>query len=230
MMTDGLGDSERGNDRKPPFAASREDRRPHCEDRAHRPGLRGPSGRHARGRNGLPGRRLRHVGRTDRVAAERTVVRRGHPRRATPVGARPRLPPLARSARPPCVRDRRDHRADPTQRRRSRPLVHRVGRSRPGAAPRTGSARRARVDDVPGHDRGAPAPDPRDLRPHGGHRLLPRLLARAHRPGQPLVEPREHAEGRIGNRPRVVHRSRSVLRRRWSTRSCRWSRRARPSS
>ena len=50
------------------------------------------------------------------------------------------------------------------------------------AAPARGAARRARVDDVPGHDARDPAADPRGgQRPEGRRRLPPRVLARARR-------------------------------------------------
>ena len=53
-----------------------------------------------------------------------------------------------------------------------------------------------RVDDLSGHDRGSRAADARGDGPQGGRRLLPRVLARARRPGQPDVPDPQRAEGR----------------------------------
>ena len=48
----------------------------------------------------------------------------------------------------------------------------------------------------PGHDRGSGAADARSERAEGRRRFLPRLLARARRPGQPDVQHAQRAEGR----------------------------------
>ena len=58
-----------------------------------------------------------------------------------------------------------------------------------GRPPARRRHRRARVDDLPGHHRGAGAADPRGrLGPGRRHRLPPRLQPRAHRPRQPDVD------------------------------------------
>ena len=61
---------------------------------------------------------------------------------------------------------------------------------------RAGPADRARVHDVSGHHRRGRPADARARRAGGRARLLPRLLARAGRPGQRRVAHGQHAEGR----------------------------------
>ncbi len=61
---------------------------------------------------------------------------------------------------------------------------------------RTRPDRGARVDDLPGDDARAAAAAARGRGPRGGHRLPPRLLARAHRPRPLRPHRRQHAEDR----------------------------------
>ena len=70
---------------------------------------------------------------------------------------------------------------------------------------RPGCHRGPRVDQLPGHHRGAGGAHPRGrLRPGRRRGLPPRLQPRAHRSGQPDLAPREHAQGglRASTRPR----------------------------
>ena len=148
--------------------------------------------------------------------ARRPLLRRGRDRRAAR-GARssrgyradhrsggPRAASTSRSS--PCRR--RCATACPTS-RSSRPPRRDLA---PHLAP--GRAGRARVDDLPGHDRGAAAArSSKQSGSRAGDRLLPRLLARAHRSRQPEVDVREHAEGRVGRRRRLARGGRGVLRR-----------------
>ena len=76
-----------------------------------------------------------------------------------------------------------------------RHVLHRVGGRAGGEVPAQGAARRPRVDDLSGDDRGSAAADARGRRPEGRHRLLPRVLARARRPGQSAVAHGQHSEG-----------------------------------
>ena len=99
-------------------------------------------------------------------------------------------------------------------RRRSRRTASPTSRTSRGAADgiaphlQRGPARRARVDDLPGHDaRGAEA-DPRArLGPRGGRGLPPRDVARAHRPGPHRLHHPHDAEGRR-RAHRRLHRAR----------------------
>ena len=125
-----------------------------------------------------------------------------------------RLPGHRPGRGPRRLRHRGDLGAHAAARRRTR--ISATSRPRPStlaARAAAGRARRARVDDVPGHDRGAGAAAARGVRAARGHRLLPRLLARADRPRQPALDVREHPEGRVGDRRRVAARGRGVLRR-----------------
>ena len=70
----------------------------------------------------------------------------------------------------------------------------------------------ARVDDVSRHDRRSGAADARGDRPQGGQGLLPRLLARARRPGQPDVPDAQRAEGRRRPHARLLEARRRALR------------------
>ena len=72
-------------------------------------------------------------------------------------------------------------------------LERRRARSRRGCA---GPARRARVDDVPRDDARGAAADPRGDRAEGRRGLLPRLLARARRPGPHGLDDEERPEDR----------------------------------
>ena len=104
--------------------------------------------------------------------------------------------PDPRPARPARLRRRDHHGADPAARRRARPLVHRggAGATSPASSRRARSScssrRRTRVPP-----RSCCARSSRQSGLRGRHRLLPRLLARAHRPRQP-------ARGRSSTRRR----------------------------
>ena len=114
------------------------------------------------------------------------------------------------------LRRRGHHRADAAARGRPRPLVHR-GRGARDLAPwlRARRARRARVDDVSrAPPKSCSARSSRSAGCASARRLLPRLLARAHRPRQPRVDLREHPQGRVGHRRTTSLRGgRGVLRR-----------------
>ena len=74
------------------------------------------------------------------------------------------------------------------------------------------AARRARVDDVPGHDRGAAAPDPRGVGPASrastsSSATRPSASTRATRRGPSRTRP----EDRVGRRPGVADRARRRL-------------------
>ena len=76
-------------------------------------------------------------------------------------------------------------------------VLHRLGgrrRSRSTSIP--GMLIVPRVDDLSGHDRRGRAADARGDGAEGRRRLLPRVLARARRSGQPDVPDAQHAEGR----------------------------------
>ena len=106
--------------------------------------------------------------------------------------------------------------------------------SRTSRAPRRASrrtcargTRRARVDDLPGHDARDPAAAARGgQRPEGGRRLPPRVLAGAGRPGQREVHDEDDAEGRRRRRRRVDRGGGRAVPRRRST-TCTSSRRPR---
>ena len=154
---------ERGaRERRPRRPLPRVDHRPDRVGRHHRPGLRRPARRDARVRARLPRRRLRRDAGAHRRPARRSLLRRGRPRRA----ARARRSAAATSRRAipttsPASTSRSSRVPDPAARRRARPLLHRGRRPPPRAVPPARRAGRARVDDVPGHDRGAAAADPR---------------------------------------------------------------------
>ena len=80
----------------------------------------------------------------------------------------------------------------------------------------------------PGHDRRSRAADARGHRAQGRRGLLPRVLARARRSGQPDVPDPQHAEGRRRHHAGLLEArgARSTARR--SRRSCRSARRASP--
>ena len=109
-----------------------------------------------------------------------------------------------------------------------RHVLHRLGGRGDCEAPAQGHADRARVHDLSRHDRRSRAADARSDRAQGGRRLLPRVLPRARRPGQPDVPDAQRAEGR--RRPdaglRASSRARCTARR--SRRSCRSARPASP--
>ena len=95
------------------------------------------------------------------------------------------------------VRRGPDLRADAArQPPRARPLLHRRRRALAVAGPAPGTARRARVDHLPGHDARAPAADPRGVGPRRRARLPPRLLTRADRPRAHRPHDPHHPEGR----------------------------------
>ena len=105
---------------------------------------------------------------------------------------------------------------------RARPLLHRARRAEPraGAAARPG--RRARVDDVAGHDARDPAAAPRGgLGPEGRRGLPPRDVARARRPGPRGLDDEDDAEGRRRDQRGVDDRGRGRLSRARSTRCTR---------
>ncbi len=101
-------------------------------------------------------------------------------RAATDSGYRPSADP----GRPRSVRRRGDHGADPSRRRRARPLLRRAGGSGRGGGVAARLARGARVDDVSGHDERAGAADSRALGRSRRTRLLPRVLPGTDRPRQ----------------------------------------------
>ena len=70
---------------------------------------------------------------------------------------------------------------------------------------------RPRVDDLSGHDRGTGAADARAKRPQGRRRLLPRVLARARRPGQREVPHAQRARRSSAARRRRAARWRRAL-------------------
>ena len=131
------------------------------------------------------------------------------------------LPPDHGSGRPARLRRRGHHRADAAARRRPRPLVHRGRRARSrrrACAPaRSSCSSRRRTRARPKSCCGRSSSES-GLR--AGDRLLPRLLARAHRPRQRAVDVREHAEGRVGHRRRRRSRRSRRSTARSSTRSC----------
>ena len=132
-------------------------------------------------------------GKLDRLRARRSPIAdvAGLRDRGDERGDVQREPRFARLGR----RDR-DVPADPARRRRSRShdgAHRRRGRRSP---PASGRARRAGVDDVPGHHRGAAAADPRDVGVGRRQGLRARLLPGAHRPREPAASPRHHAEDR----------------------------------
>ena len=151
-------------------------------------------------------------------------------RRRARRGARAGLPPDRRPGRPRGVRRRRHHGAHAAARGAARPLLRRAGGrdsspTRCVPAPSSCSSRRptrARPKELvrPILERVGPA---------RRTRLLPRLLARAHRPRQPELGPRQHAQGRVGRRRAVAAVRRGVLRAHSSTRSCPSARPPRPS-
>ena len=77
-----------------------------------------------------------------------------------------------------------------------------------------GAARRPGVDDLPRHDERAPAAAAGVGRPQGGRGLLPRLLARASRPGPRGLDDSEHAQDRRRHHARLHAARRSALRER----------------
>ncbi len=173
------------------------------------------------GEAGDRGRRLRHRRRAGRPPERRRERHRGRARRASS----PPSATLFSASTDPAVlaRLRRDPdlRADAArQPARARPLLRRAAPARRSpACSSAGQTVRARVDDLPGdHPRGAAAAA-RGLRPPGGHRLPPRLLAGAHRPRPLRSHRRQHAEGRrrdhrrlrASARPRSTRRSASEV-------------------
>ncbi len=94
-----------------------------------------------------------------------------------------------------------------------RPLVRRRRRRVGRQAPAARSAGRPRVDDLSGDDRGGRPADAGAGRARRRPRLLPRVLARARRPGQRRVAHRQHPEGRRRHRPRVDRSRVRALRR-----------------
>ena len=129
----------------------------------------------------LRGGPLVHRGRRRRGARRRRAAHRGHDalRRPRRLRRDPHLRPDA---------------ADGQPRARPRPARRRVARARRGAARR--AARRARVDDLSGHDARAAGADPRRVGPRRRRGLQPRLLARARRPRPHGLHDAHDAEGR----------------------------------
>ena len=142
--------------------------------------------------------RARHRRRPVQAAAraQRHELDRGRPERATSPTHVEAGRFLATDRLRRRSRGRRGHHrgADPAQPQpRARPGPRRGGDALDRAAPAAGPARRARVDDLAGHDPRDPAADPRagcadGARRDGRRRLPPRLLARARRPGQRDVD------------------------------------------
>ena len=80
-------------------------------------------------------------------------------------------------------------------------------------APAPGHAGRPRVDDLSGHDRRGGAADARGERAEGRRRLLPRLLARARRSGQPARStPTTCRRWSAASRPTCAELARRALR------------------
>ena len=96
---------------------------------------------------------------------------------------------------------------------RARPLDRPRRRRRDRTSPAPGSPRRARVDDVPGHDAGGA---PARARARVGARrrtgLPPRLLTRARRPGPCRLDDEDRPEGGGRDRRRVDRRRGRALR------------------
>ena len=106
-------------------------------------------------------------------------------------------------------------------------VLHRVGGRGDRQAPAPGHADGPRVHHVSGHDRRSRAAAARGHRAQGRRRLLPRVLPRAGRPGQPDLPDPQRPEG--GRRPdrRLCTRLAAAL---YGTRSRRSCRSARPGS
>ena len=129
-----------------------------------------------------------------------------HPRRADRRGR-------AAGRRRPAARDDRLRGASPSSTRSTSACRRRCARRRTptcrtscrrssrSRSTCTRAARHPRVHDLSGHDRGARAADARGERAEGRRRLLPRLLARARRSGQPDVQHAQRAEGGRRRRP-----------------------------
>ena len=157
-----------------------------------------------------PARRRRRGPSSTRSTAARATSRTSRRERLAPLVER-----RARSARRPTTTTLRDADAIlialPTplsQAARARPLDRRDAPPAAIAAVlRRGPGRRARVDDLPGHDARAAAADPRGgKRPEGGRGLPPRVVARARRPGPRGLDDEDDAEGRRRDHARV-HRA-----------------------
>ena len=158
---------------------------------------------------GVPLARLLAQSGQDRAARRRGRARRRRhqPRREPHRGRSVRRAPPARRRgphrsderlrRPPrrrCDRRRPAHAA--LEAARARHHDPRRRRHRHRRAPATGPSRRARVDDVSGHDTRGRAADPRGERPRGRPRLPSRVLAGARRSRQHALAPGERAEDR----------------------------------
>ena len=104
-------------------------------------------------------------------------------------------------------------------------VLHRLGRRGDRRAPAPRHADLPRIDDLSGHDRRSRAAAPRGQRAESRHRLLPRVLPRARRSGQPDVSHAQRAEGRRRPDAGLLEAGERALRLGRSTRSCRSARR-----
>ena len=207
--------------------------RPHGQGRRRRPGLRRAPARDARGRGRVPGRRLRHLAPTRRRAAQRAArTWRTSPHDAARAPrSPPAICPTLRPRRPRAASTSRSITVQTPLREGMPDLSFIEAAARDLAAHLTpGALVVARVDHVSRHDRRALCPILEESGCSAGDRLLPRLLARADRPGQHRVDVREHR--RRSCRASTPTRWRSSRRStaRSSTRSCRSARPPRPSS
>src|SRR5438132_2242353 len=169
----------------------------------HRPWLRRPAPRDRVRAGRLPRHRDRRGPRQGRADHGRPLLRRRRGRRRdrrTGGGGAAGSDPGLRGDRRP--RHGGHLRADPTpQDEGPGPHVRGLGRQRDPAVPSPGAAGHPGEHDLPGHDRGGRPAGARDLGAAGGPRLLPRLLARADRPGEPALQDAQHPEGRRGRHP-----------------------------